>query len=289
MITEDKFGLRSLWDGCIEIYREVAKICDKHHLRYYVTDGTALGAIRHKGYIPWDDDFDISMPRPDYEKFKRIAPKELPDYLCFWDYRDNPKFIYLFGKVQDTRAYKVLALEEKLGFPLSNGLFIDIFPIDGYPESKVEIVWTKIVTGIAKCILRFRCMGFREQSCKGKLIWFLGLFFSFLMFWPSQKRCLDWCEGRLKLNEFDESPFNGRTCSSTNLFRRAPLKREAWGTSTLYEFHDTQVMLPEDADAHLRNEYYKWDYMELPPESQRHPTHVYAYHCPWWLGPKKKG
>lgn len=289
MISEDRFGLRPLWDACLEIYKEVARICDKHHLRYYATDGSALGAIRHKGYIPWDDDFDISMPRPDYEKFKKIAAEELPPHLRFWDYKDEPKFIYLFGKVQDTRAEKVKELEKKVGFVLSNGLFMDIFPIDGYPESKVETVVTKLITGIAKCILRFRCMGFREQTKNGKKVWFAGLFFTLLMPWMNQKRCLGWCERRLTRHGFDESAFNGRTCSTTNLFRRAPLKREAWGHPTPHEFHDIQVMLPEDADAHLRNEYFKWDYMELPPESARHPTHGYSYHCSWWLGPQKRG
>ena len=65
----------------IEIVKEVVKICDKHNLLYYMIGGTMLGAIRHKGFIPWDDDVDLGMPREDYEEFLKIASKELPDYL----------------------------------------------------------------------------------------------------------------------------------------------------------------------------------------------------------------
>ena len=136
MKSEDPFGLRPLWDASLGIYREIAKICERHGLRYYVTDGTALGAVRHKGFIPWDDDFDMSMPRPDYEKFKKIFMAELPPHLKFVDFHNTPEFGLLFGKVQDCRRDKIEALEKVVGFQLSNGLFIDIFPIDGYPRSR---------------------------------------------------------------------------------------------------------------------------------------------------------
>ena len=65
MITEDKFGLKPIWEAILEIYDEFCKICDRHGLRYYVTDGNALGAVRHKGFIPWDDDIDLAMSSED--------------------------------------------------------------------------------------------------------------------------------------------------------------------------------------------------------------------------------
>ena len=79
------YGLRPLWDALYEIYEEFAKICDKHGLRYYAFAGTLLGAIRHNGFIPWDDDLDVAMPRPDYEKFIQISKTELPRHLNFVD------------------------------------------------------------------------------------------------------------------------------------------------------------------------------------------------------------
>ncbi len=67
----------------LDIYKVFAAICEKHSLRHYVAFGTALGAVRHKGFIPWDDDIDIMMPQPDYEHLIEIAPKELPEELQF--------------------------------------------------------------------------------------------------------------------------------------------------------------------------------------------------------------
>lgn len=284
MKSEDLFGLRPLWDASLEIYKEIAKICDRYGLRYYVTDGTALGAVRHKGFIPWDDDFDISMPRPDYEEFKRIAKKELPEGLCFWDFRDNPKFTLLFGKVQCTNENKVLSLEKQLGKTLSNGLFVDIFPIDGYIMSRLEKAKIKLMTKILLYIVRFRCMSLSQLSKKDA---FMGLIFSIVAPWLNQRRCLSICEGYLLQYPFEMSEFTGRTCSALNVLRRTPLRREIWGAGKDAEFETTHVRVPEDVDAHLRNEYFRYDYMQLPPEKDRHPTHVFPYHFPWWLGPAK--
>lgn len=287
MKSEDPFGLRPLWDASLEIYREIAKICDRHGLRYYATDGTALGAVRHKGFIPWDDDLDISMPRPDYEKFKQIAEVELPTNLRFWDFRDEPNDIFLFGKVQCIEKDRVLTLEKKLGRTLSNGLFVDIFPIDGYPVRKLARAKIRFVTTLLQCVVRFRCMSVAKQSPKGKVVWLFGAFFSVLLPWMNQRRCLSVCEKYLLRYPFETTEFTGRTCSSLNVLRRAPLKRTVWGKGVDVEFDTNQVRVPEDVDAHLRNEYYKWDYMQLPPKSARHPTHTLSCHFPWWLGATK--
>lgn len=289
MISGDRFGLLPLWDACFMVYKEIAKICDKHKLTYYVTDGTALGAVRHNGYIPWDDDFDISMPRPDYVKFMKIANKELPANLRFWNYEDDSDFIFLFGKVQCVDERYVLALEKKLGRILSNGVFIDVFPIDGYPESWMEGLFIKVVTAVAKAAVRFRCMRFADQSKKGRCTWLCGLFIFILLPFVKQRLWLRMCDNLLKRHPFGASSNTGRSCSRHNVFGRAPLPLEVWGKSLDHEFHDGTVKIPEDVDAHLRNEFFKWDYMQLPPEEDRHPTHEYSYHCSWWLGPREGG
>lgn len=289
MISEDKFRLMPLWNACFGIYKEVARICDRHGLRYYVTDGTALGAARHNGYIPWDDDFDISMPRPDYEKFIALANKELPADLRFWNYEDEPSFIFLFGKVQCINEEYVLGLEKQLGYMLSNGVFIDIFPIDGYPESRIEIVLVTILTTIAKSAVRFRCMRFNDQSRKGRFTWIAGLAVSVLFPFVTQRMWLRICDWCLKMHPFGATKNTGRSCSRHNLFGREPQSLESWGVPVEHEFHDGVVKVPEDIDAHLRNEFFRWDYMQLPPEKDRHPSHEYLYRCPWWIGPQKGG
>lgn len=288
MISEDKFGLRPIWDASLAIYEEVAKICERHGLRYYATDGTAIGAVRHKGFIPWDDDFDISMPRPDYEKFKRFAKEELPAHLKWVDWHNTPEMSVLFGKVHDCRRDYIQDVEAKVGHVLSNGIYIDVFPVDGYPESRIDRLWIKIRTGIPKCIIRFRSMKLNQQSSKGRLVWLCGAVFACLMPWLSKERCMAFFERTLLKYGFEACEYTGRSCSLLTVLRRVPLQRSAWGEPIPHEFEDRKVMLPEDYDAYLCNEYPKWHYMTLPPENARHPSHAYSWRCPWWLGPTKE-
>ena len=84
------YNLAPVWKVVLDIYREFAAICQRHSLRHYAAFGTALGAVRHKGFIPWDDDFDVMMPRPDYERLIEIAPSELPAHLQFLSKKTTP-------------------------------------------------------------------------------------------------------------------------------------------------------------------------------------------------------
>lgn len=285
MTSEDRFGLRPLWDAMLAIYAEIAKICERHNLRYYVSDGTALGAIRHKGFIPWDDDLDISMPRPDYEKFRILAEKELPENLKFIDRRNTPTFAMLFGKVQETRRDYVEGIEKQVGHVLSGGIGIDIFPIEGYPSGMFRLVFCKMYHSILLRRMVFHGIRFLGNTVRGKIHFVCNLLCSLLTPWlRTPEDCLRALESVVTGNRFEDCELTARTCSQRTIFRRKPLKKAAWGKPTPVEFDDTTVMVPEDCDAYLRNEFDKWDYHELPPADKQHPTHSYSEHCPWWLG-----
>ena len=150
---------KSLWNVQIGLINEFARICEKHNLKWFAAYGTLLGAARHGGFVPWDDDVDLFMLRPDYEKFKQIATEEIkyPYYLdAYWNYRyeddetsvpeeanlpliksDDPKKyggfwpLILSLKLRDSRTFM-------LEFPqrpdTNQGIWIDIFPLDPAPE-----------------------------------------------------------------------------------------------------------------------------------------------------------
>lgn len=287
MITEDKFGLKPIWEAILEIYDEFCKICDRHGLRYYVTDGNALGAVRHKGFIPWDDDLDVCMPRPDYEKFIEIAQRELPGHLKFVYWRNTPEYYWLFGKIQDARREVVERVEKQVGHMLSGGLFLDVFPIEGYPEGRWQIFWVKFKNLFLLPLSRYRLRTYRTQSKKGKKAWIIGMLMSpFFPCWRTQPKMMAFLDGQLKKFPFEMSRNTGRACSRINVLYRSPVLRSAWGTPKMMEFYDRQVPLPSDYDAHLRSEFGP-NYMTPPPASKQHPTHGYSYRCAWWLGPTK--
>ena len=104
------------------------EFCVTHKLRYYIVGGTMLGAVRHEGFIPWDDDIDVGMPREDYNRFLEICKGiQAHQYIVEAPTEENPEFKYLYAKIYDTTT----TLVENVRNPINRGVFIDVFPLDG--------------------------------------------------------------------------------------------------------------------------------------------------------------
>ena len=115
----------------LDILIKVARLCEERGLTYFIESGTALGAVRHGGFIPWDDDIDIGMPRQDYEKFLDIAQKELGDEYFVQTRETDPNAPFSFAKV---RKNGTTFIEwNKRNIKMHHGIYIDIFPYDGLP------------------------------------------------------------------------------------------------------------------------------------------------------------
>jgi len=137
MFSEDP-QLRKIQESCLEILKATAKICDDNNLTYYLCGGTLLGAIRHKGFIPWDDDIDIAMPREDYEKLIIIANNTLNERYKlrhYSIYRDNNVPHFHAIQIVDTETYVTREwTKTKEDIPV----WIDVFPLDGAPSNKLQ-------------------------------------------------------------------------------------------------------------------------------------------------------
>ncbi len=125
---------RAVWRTELEMLEEFKRVCKKHHLRYFAFGGTMLGAIRHKGFIPWDDDIDLAMLRSDYDKLRTVANKEFKKpYFFQTDYNDR-----LFrGHAQLRKSDTTGIMIEEMNCKYNQGIFIDIFPLDEYPADDV--------------------------------------------------------------------------------------------------------------------------------------------------------
>lgn len=116
----------------LDLLETFINVCSRHHLRYFPCGGTLLGCIRHQGFIPWDDDIDIDMPREDYEKLKEIAPSEFSFPYFFQTSQSDPEYFSGHAKLRNSTTTGII--KEDIYFNYNKGIFIDIFPLDHIPD-----------------------------------------------------------------------------------------------------------------------------------------------------------
>ena len=134
--------IKRIWAAQLEVLEDIDKVCKKHHIRYFAEWGTLLGAVRHKGFIPWDDDLDIGMLREDYEKFKKVAQRELPSVYGILNFEnmqyDDETHDYM-TRVYSGRQIRIDAeyLNKFHGSPFVVG--VDVFPLDYLSGNEADI------------------------------------------------------------------------------------------------------------------------------------------------------
>ena len=128
------YDVNKLHQRILRILLAVDKTCREQGLSYYIWAGTMIGAVRHKGFIPWDDDIDIAMPRPDYEQFIAHWREWMPEPFEFVSAENDSQYPLPFGKVQDAST----TLIERFHLHYLGGIYIDVFPVDGVPAGKLR-------------------------------------------------------------------------------------------------------------------------------------------------------
>jgi len=131
------YDIRTLQLRILHNLLAVDRVCHEHNLRYYIVAGSLLGAVRHGGFIPWDDDLDIAMPRPDYDLLVAHAKEWLPapyEMICM---ESDLTYPFPFGKIQDTST----TLVERAHIRYTGGIYIDVFPLDGMPSARWAQRW----------------------------------------------------------------------------------------------------------------------------------------------------
>lgn len=132
--SPDGSPLRRQQERMLELLCEIDRICQKHGIRYWLSSGTLIGAVRHGGFIPWDDDLDIEMMREDYDRLMDILPTELPSTMALQNHRTDHTYFFFYAKVRDRRSL----LSEGNNYDRmwkEQGIYIDIFPLEYQPIS----------------------------------------------------------------------------------------------------------------------------------------------------------
>lgn len=249
-----------------EILREFIRICEKHHLKYYLVEGSLLGAIRHQGMIPWDDDIDVAMFRPDYERFMQIAPGELQNAYALHSHRFQPDYIECITKLVNRNQYVV---SDAKGTPFTTNLWIDIFVIDGMPKGRIAYQLHKYRLLATKLMLMWSNVDHyataRKRPFHETLMIAAAKRFHFSRFirtsaWLNR---LDRAMARIPADEHHD------TVMFTSEYRfRSVHPFDCYGKERIVPFDDLTVCIPQKAEEMLSRVY--GDYMQLPPEEGRY-------------------
>lgn len=251
-----KYDIRQVQAKMLGILCEVDRVCKKHGIRYVLDSGTLLGAIRHDGFIPWDDDIDIAMLREDYDKFREIANTELRVPFSFECELDSDSFPNIFGKCFDNSTTYIAQNSAHLRCP--KGIWLDIFPVDNIILEKKKKQCRMVAS-----INTVRCIKLGTEKFEPRHVLYLPLFLLSM-------KVLNRIANKImrKHNEY-ETEYVCPICQSG--ISKPAFKKTMFTNTMEKEFEGYRFPIPIEYDEYLHG-YYK-NPMELPPESSRHPSH----------------
>jgi len=243
----------------LDIFKTCLDICEKLNIRYYLVCGSALGAAKYQGFIPWDDDMDVGMPRSDYEVFLKEAPALLPEGIFLQNFRTDSAFFHIFSKLRDSNTTLIEKGIEHL--PIHHGVYIDIFPLDGYPESTFERVvfeWKKKVFS-----WKIYCAILETKNLKVRV---RNQLFRILGYHKRTAKTLMKLEKLYKKYPAESSEW---WCNHGNWQRKLEYAhRSQYGNGKQTFFEGVPVIIPEKFDEYLTQKYGDWR-SDLPVEKRK--------------------
>lgn len=248
----------------IEVLCEVDRICKANNINYTLGFGTLLGAVRHKGFIPWDDDIDICMPRRDYIRFKKICEKELSKKYFYQSQSTDPEYFHLFDKI---RVNQTVFKEDFLAeYHIHHGVYIDIFPMDYIPENKVLRYIQFVRFHFFRIGLMSKYLSIKQR--KGKKL--IAARLMRIVYAPFSLKWL-YTHANKTAMKYDDKEYTYifHFCNSIN--GKFMCKSDSLINTIEMSFENHKFPVPKEYDEVLTNIY--GNYMQLPPESERQPKH----------------
>ena len=248
----------------IEILREFVKVCNALNLRWYAGYGTALGAIRHKGFIPWDDDVDVVMPRKDYEIFCKDAQKLFADNYFVQTLDSDKEYWQPFAKVRrsDTTFWE----EGTLNDEINHGIYMDIFPLDGYPTNwfyeKIYMIKRVVYDNFL-----YQGGDWKKMSGYRKIF---ALLYRIIKGTLTKKEAAIKKEKLVTFIPYDDGKLV--SCLVADTPKAEAVTSNVYGNAREVVFEDMLVRVPDQCEVYLEKLY--GDYMQFPPEEERIPLHT---------------
>lgn len=253
--------LKQMQSKEIELFKVFLEACEKMHLQYFIVGGTLLGAVRHGGFIPWDDDIDVVMLRKDYDIFVQQAAQYLPNGMFLQSCHSEPDYHSNMTKIRDCNSTYI---ESGLRFSrINHGVFIDIFPLDNYPTNTLE----RFRVSLFKKILSARIneVFFRNQR-KANVKELTRAVMVAVM--PSLQETV-----KLREKLYRSVKYTGTLINHSGMWGEKEIVPANWFTETCQlQFEGLTVTAPKEYDKMLTHFY--GNYMELPPVEKRVTHHL---------------
>ena len=251
----------------LDLLQKTVDFCNNNGLRYFLCGGTLIGAIRHKGYIPWDDDIDIAMPRPDYDRFVKTFNKP-ENYYQVANLDTSSDYSYAFAKVYDNRT-----ILKELHYSGEIGVNIDLFPADG----------VKDVAQIRKIMLLHKFLNtkkanYYKRTMSKKIINTIGKLFLFPF---SAHQIARWMDNEARKYTFGSLPMAGVIANPLGIGEM--VDKSVFDSDVYQEFEGQKYRVPIGYDTWLRSIY--GDYMLFPPVEHRVAHHTLKA---WWKDEPQK-
>lgn len=252
----------------LSVLQEVTRVLDELQIPYFMQGGTMLGAIRHNGFIPWDDDVDLGIRRADYDRLLREVSARLPENLQLRTYDDETDHHYYFARIVDTRYQirRMGSIEERL-----ENIWVDLFPLDGMPNGWIRRQWHKMRLLITR--LKYHLSCFEKVNIKRpgrplveRMIIKIAMITRVGKWWNTRKQ-LDKMDRLLKKYPPETSDYLVNFTGQTSFKFNELFKKEIYGAGREYPFEDMCLVGPVEYDAYLKSLY--GDYMTPPKESDR--------------------
>ncbi|MEZ4357070.1 MAG: LicD family protein [Eubacteriales bacterium] len=268
--NEEIANIRDLQLKSLEILLYFKAFCESNGLRFFLCGGCCIGAVRHKGFIPWDDDVDVFMPRADYEKlgglWEKYADKNRYSYC-----RTNEDNSYETMLTQIADNNTTFIKKNLCDYDINHGIKLEIVPLDASPNSKLKRKF-QILRAIEFCLFNRQVV----PENKGKAAKILG-FLLLKIFRSPKARYKLWKSAESKMTKY---PLNGETKYLTELcvtykYLKNQYPKEIFKEEVLMEFEGHEMPVPIGYDTYLKIAF--GDYMKLPPEEERAPKHEAVY------------
>ena len=250
--------MKRAWAGQMEVLQTIREICERHNILWFADYGTLLGAVRHKGFIPWDDDIDVRMLRDDYEKFCVVANKELPETMFFQNYKNDKGYPWMYSKIRMKGTKAVRIGQDRLN--MEEGIYMDIFPCDGVPDDNKK---KKKHNRLAKIYRKILYARIGKYSCDK---WYERLWWSLVCVIP---RSYVYKQSDKLVKKYTEH--NCKRVGTIGWHELPDVNGFLNGyftDLTEVEFEGHMFYAPRDWDGFLTYSFGK-DYMQLPPVEQR--------------------